>query len=730
MTTPTQSLRHPGITLPITSAAQQVAQRFADLCPLAEKATQIRRNTLAVCAVNAYLQLMDVPTDVAAGDSWQPMMQMMADAADLHLPGVGVLSCRAIAPDDDTCYVPPEDWHDRAGYIAVALDESNKTATLLGFTTTVAEVEQVPLQQFGPIEGLIEQIHALRAADASTVSGTVSAPESVAAVAQSARSAITQFGDWAEGAFERSWQAVDELINPSNLSFAFRSAAGLAESDVQKSTELNISRAKLIDLGIALGQSIRVALVVHLTKVDEEQTDIVLQVRPLGDSPYLPEGLVLTVLDEEEATVMSATSREIDNYIQIRLSGRSGEPFGVRVAMGEAAGRTSSELTQEFNNCADQRRTTKKPVKHLIISFAAADGYVSDDVKARIAKSAVEELGYTYNQYVVVDHHRDDPGHDWNHDHDHIHIAVNMITLDGNRVDDWQDKRSFEEILRQLEVSEQLTTVVSSKKRKRKALSHGQTQRIKREIKEFKQGERTTLPLIPLNIKLQAAIDKASEDKPDLTTFIGRLQGLDIDVRPTISDKGRKRISYQLGEIKVRGSKLHNGSLTKLIAKRGINFDLQSDRSAMDAAVKGQRVSIPQSKQVTWSQIDLVSYLPEALHNELTGAQTNKKQNEERLTSDIEDKEANQEPTKLTDDKLLSIKSNVTKWLSSRPPEPRQEVIQGIKTEIKRLERLKTSGQRRINAQIQELKQLGSPRSLLNPFGVSSDVIEQKKTQI
>ena len=40
-----------------------------------------------------------------------------------------------------------------------------------------------------------------------------------------------------------------------------------------------------------------------------------------------------------------------------------------------------------------------------------------------------------------------------------------------------------------------------------------------------------------------------------------------------------------------------------------------------------------------------------------------------------------------------------------------------------------TSGERRINAQIQELEQL-SPRSLLNPFGVTRDVIEQKKTQI
>ena len=374
------------------------------------------------------------------------------------------------------------------------------------------------------------------------------------------------------------------------------------------------------------------------------------------------------------------------------------EDKGARIIGGNAAGRTPSELTQEFNNCADQRRTTKKPVKHLIVSFVRDDGYVTDEVKARIAKGAVEELGYTYNQYVVVDHHRDDPGHDWNHDHDHIHIAVNMITLDGKRVDDWQDKRKFEEILRQLEVKEKLTTVAPSKNRKRKALSHGQTQRIKREIKEYKQGDRTLVPEIPLIIKLQAVIDKASEDRPDLTTFIGRLQGLGINVRPTISDKGRKRISYQLGDFKVRGSKLHNGSFPKLMSERGIDFNLGRDKPAMDAACLSQRVNIrsEEQEQVTWSGIDLVSYLPSALHNDFTRAQTKLKQNESQLSNDVKDEETNQQPTELTDNELFEIKSSVEKWLSSRPSEPKHEIIQSIETEIKRLERLFTSGERRI----------------------------------
>ncbi len=279
---------------------------------------------------------------------------------------------------------------------------------------------------------------------------------------------------------------------------------------------------------------------------------------------------------------------------------------GARIIGGNSAGRTSFELTQEFNNCADQRRTTTKPVKHFIISFAPEDEYVSDAVKARIAKFAVQELGYTYNQYLVVDHHRDDPGHDWNHDHDHIHIAVNMITLDGKRVEDWQDKRQFEQILRQLEYAEKLTPVPPSKDRKRKALSHGQTQRIKREIKEFKQGIRTELPEIPLIVKLQAAIDAASSARPTMTSFLGRLQHLGIDVRPSISDRGRKGISYRLGDFKVKGSKLHNASFPKLISERGIDFDEVRDTPALEAAYQGKPVAIDNKRSLSGEEIDQV----------------------------------------------------------------------------------------------------------------------------
>lgn len=317
----TESYRHTGITLPITTEFKQIAQRFAQQCPLSDKAQQIWHNTIAVCAVNAYLQLMEISTRIDRGDSWNPLMQMLTDVADLDVPAVGILSCRPLLPPAETCYVPPEAWHDRAGYVAVVIDEAANQVTLLGFTPTV-ETEQVALEKFEPIESLINRVHGLQAA-----AGTASA-----SLTESIQTAATQLSQWAQGLIADSWQTVDSLINPAETSFAFRTSADLAGRE----PAIAISRAKTIDLGLQLDQSVRVALVIHLSQA-VDRVDIILQVRPTGEFPYLLDGLTLTVLDDADNTFTSATSTDIDNYIQLRLSGQLGEVFGVRVSMGEAA---------------------------------------------------------------------------------------------------------------------------------------------------------------------------------------------------------------------------------------------------------------------------------------------------------------------------------------------------------------------------------------------------------
>ncbi len=267
------------------------------------------------------------------------------------------------------------------------------------------------------------------------------------------------------------------------------------------------------------------------------------------------------------------------------------------------------ELASQFDWIASTRPTTKKPVKHLSIGFAPADGEVDDSTKLAISEAIVNELGYINNQWLAIAHGRNDPGHDWQHDHDHLHIVINGIDFNGDRVSDSFDKTRLEQILRELEAEHDLTTVISSHECDRHRPKTNQLKRYQRESRKYPD----TAPEIPVMAKLETAIDVASSDKPTMTSFIGRMQHLGIDVRPYITEKGRKRISYRLGDFKIRGSKVHNGSLTKLISERGIDLDEVRDIPAIEAAYQGRSVEIDNKQSLSWEQIDLDYWLPQSL---------------------------------------------------------------------------------------------------------------------
>ncbi len=315
-----------GVVVPITTEHKNAAQRFARHCSVPEKAERIRRNTLAVCAVNTYLQLLSIPTDIADSDSWNPTMQLIADVADLKLPDIGTLSCRLVGLESDTCYVPPEEWHDRAGYVAISLDEDSDRATLIGFRASVPQTEYVPINSFGSIETLIDQVHILSSTQSALPSQSNDIPI-----------ALNRIGRWVDGIITGGWEAAASLVNPVDLDLAFRTSTDLVSPTLDAPTTVtDISRAKLVDLGIQLGQSVRVALVVRITQTADRRTSIILQVRPLGESPYLLEGIELVVLDENSTNYLEATSRAIDNYIQLRFVAQAGEQFGVRIKLGQA----------------------------------------------------------------------------------------------------------------------------------------------------------------------------------------------------------------------------------------------------------------------------------------------------------------------------------------------------------------------------------------------------------
>jgi hypothetical protein len=174
-------------------------------------------------------------------------------------------------------------------------------------------------------------------------------------------------------------------------------------------------------------------------------------------------------------------------------------------------GDNASDLAREFDQIANLRPTTRLPVRHISLSFAPSDdGKVSDSDKEAIVVRVVAEMGYEDCQFIGINHHRDDPGHDLPHDHEHLHIVVNAVNLYGERVSDSWDRFKIQPILREIERDFGLQPVKNSWEVGRDRSVQAQQQ-------------------IPTDIS--QLVDRSLEDYPDLNTWLDRLQESQIDVR-------------------------------------------------------------------------------------------------------------------------------------------------------------------------------------------------------
>ena len=172
-------------------------------------------------------------------------------------------------------------------------------------------------------------------------------------------------------------------------------------------------------------------------------------------------------------------------------------------------GNNASDLAREFNEIANLRPTTRLPVRHISLSFASGDdGKVSDSDKEAIVVRVVKEMGYEDCQFIGINHHRDDPGHDLPHDHEHLHIVVNAVNLHGERVSDSWDRFKIQPILRDIERDFGLQPVKNSW--------------------ELKQEKVRTINPDP---QISQLVDRSLQNCPNLETWLDRLDESQIDVR-------------------------------------------------------------------------------------------------------------------------------------------------------------------------------------------------------
>ena len=148
------------LEIPLEQTARNLALQFASEQANPQKGKRVYFNTLAVWAVNYFLEWMELETDIDGGDSWNPAMLAVLDVADLVLPGIGKIECCPVMLGE-TAISLPEVREKRIAYLAVGFAEPFDKVKLLGFIPAVEivdETEEISLTNLKPVEELLDYL--------------------------------------------------------------------------------------------------------------------------------------------------------------------------------------------------------------------------------------------------------------------------------------------------------------------------------------------------------------------------------------------------------------------------------------------------------------------------------------------------------------------------------------------------------------------------------------------
>jgi len=150
------------LEIPLEQNARSLALQFASEQANPPKGKRVYFNTLAVWAVNYFLEWMELETDINGGDSWHPGIRAAFDVADLVLPGIGKIECCPVKAGEQAISLPSEVRENRIAYVAVGFAEPFDKVKLLGFMPAVEigdETEEISLSELKPIEELLDYLY-------------------------------------------------------------------------------------------------------------------------------------------------------------------------------------------------------------------------------------------------------------------------------------------------------------------------------------------------------------------------------------------------------------------------------------------------------------------------------------------------------------------------------------------------------------------------------------------
>lgn len=254
-----------------------------------------------------------------------------------------------------------------------------------------------------------------------------------------------------------------------------------------------------------------------------------------------------------------------------------------------------SDLTDEFKAVSSFRPDIKKPVFHAFLSLPKNE-HLTDEKWQEIAKDYLKEMSIDIekHQYMCV-RHKDT-------DQDHIHIVANRIGLDGSV---WHGQHSaFNTIAacERLEIKHSLTITKSLQGQKSDVSAP-----TKNEIEQaLRTGEK------PARLVLQNALQAALVGKPDLSTFLERLQAVGIEPAFNVASTGNvagvsfgiknnekniffkgsslgKKFSWNTIKAKVKYDKNRDDELIRRFAARKTDDENSIGRSPIEPNINDSR---------------------------------------------------------------------------------------------------------------------------------------------
>ena len=307
---------------PLTDAFHQTAQGFYQRHTDPQKRKQVYLNTLSVQAAQFFLTCLGIETQLEKSESWNPILQVLADSADLWVDDLGRLECRPVLPQQSAWQIPSEVWADRIGYLFIQVDAELTEATLLGFLPKV-KGETITLEKLQPMEDFPVYLEELRHRGH---------------VPFAARVMLQQ---WLDQVIDASWTTLDKLIaerREQDLAFSFRGT--LAKIDLIEPATTGVKQGKFLALEKETEEQI--LFIVGIAPAPASNAfNITVELYPAGNQAYLPPALHLMVMDEANIPVLQAEGRQSEG-LEFQFRGEAGERFSVQISLNQQT------LTEQF----------------------------------------------------------------------------------------------------------------------------------------------------------------------------------------------------------------------------------------------------------------------------------------------------------------------------------------------------------------------------------------------